>query len=581
MDVACSDPNRLTVPTTLTIPAGQTSVPFTFGIVNNSLLQGPEAVTISAAAVGYVTGSGTVTVHDVNTAVLTVALPASANENAGVLSSAGTITASAAHRQKHPGAIDLQRYDRPQRAANRGPPAGQTTANFDVTMIDNHVIEGNRPITVTAQMDNWTPGSATMTDVNNNATLAVSLPASGWEGQTLAGAGTVRLGGTLTYPLVVALTSADTTELTVPATVTVPAGQLTASFDVTLVENYRREGPESVAVTATAAGLPTAGTSMVVNDSDVNHFTFSVISGPVTAGVPFAVTARAYDIDNNLILDYNTAVSLTAYGQNGPLSLSTSSAAFAGGVWTGSISVNAVDPNVTLQLNDGAGVTATSGTFATQAGPLASLQWSTIASPEYREPRLPRDRDGHRRPRLPGDQLLRDRKPHRPGGHDHSRNAARRAPRQITPFPLPIRTASRSRPARTSWLPTSSITTAPRSSLWTSTGTLLASQTYSGTPGSWTDTPLTTPVQLHRAAPRMSLPCTAGGRRFTTGPTCRPLRRWARSISPIGPAGTPSPPTSTAPSGIWPTSAAIWGPIPRFPSPPRRSRSRAAYGPAT
>ena len=43
-------------------------------------------------------------------------------------------------------------------------PAGQTSASFNVTMVDDHVIEGNRPISVTAQMDNWTPGSATMTD---------------------------------------------------------------------------------------------------------------------------------------------------------------------------------------------------------------------------------------------------------------------------------------------------------------------------------------------------------------------------------------------------------------------------------
>ena len=52
VDVACSDPNRLTVPSTVTIPAGQTLVAFSFGIVDSSLLQGPEAVTISAAALG-------------------------------------------------------------------------------------------------------------------------------------------------------------------------------------------------------------------------------------------------------------------------------------------------------------------------------------------------------------------------------------------------------------------------------------------------------------------------------------------------------------------------------------------------
>ena len=66
-------------------------------------------------------------------------------------------------------------------------PAGQTSASFNVTMHDDHVIEGNRPIAVTAQMDNWTSGSATMTDIDDDGTLAVTLPASGWEGQTLTG----------------------------------------------------------------------------------------------------------------------------------------------------------------------------------------------------------------------------------------------------------------------------------------------------------------------------------------------------------------------------------------------------------
>ena len=77
-------------------------------------------------------------------------------------------------------------------------PAGQTSVSFDVTMHDDHVIEGNRPITVSALMDTWTPGSATLTDIDDDASLAVSLPASGWKGQTLTGAGSVTLGGALT-----------------------------------------------------------------------------------------------------------------------------------------------------------------------------------------------------------------------------------------------------------------------------------------------------------------------------------------------------------------------------------------------
>ena len=113
-------------------------------------------------------------------------------------------------------------------------PAGQTSATFNVTMVDDHVIDGNRPISVTAQMDTWTSGSATMTDIDDNGTLAVSLPASGWEGQTLTAAGTLDVGRHLDGTADGVAGLHDSTELWVPATVTVPAGQRTATFTVTL-----------------------------------------------------------------------------------------------------------------------------------------------------------------------------------------------------------------------------------------------------------------------------------------------------------------------------------------------------------
>ena len=96
----------------------------------------------------------------------------------------------------------------------------------------------------------------------------------------------MQIGGTLTSNLTVNLTSADTTDLSVPATVTIPAGQTTASFDVTLVSNGLRQGPETVAVTAAATGLTGGSTTMVVNDSNVDHFTFSAIASPQAGGRP-------------------------------------------------------------------------------------------------------------------------------------------------------------------------------------------------------------------------------------------------------------------------------------------------------
>ncbi len=55
-----------------------------------------EDVTITAVASSHMSASGIVTVHDNETAVLTVRLPANAKERDGVLIGAGKITSNAA-----------------------------------------------------------------------------------------------------------------------------------------------------------------------------------------------------------------------------------------------------------------------------------------------------------------------------------------------------------------------------------------------------------------------------------------------------------------------------------------------------
>ena len=244
--------------------------------------------------------------------------------------------------------------------------AGHTSANFTAALLDDHVIEsGTTPVTVTSQVENWTSGSRTVNIIDDDQTMTLTLPASGWEGQTLTGAGTVQIGGTLASDLVISLVSGNTAELTVPATVTVHAGQLSTTFDVVLHSNGLCQGPQTVQVTATTTGLPVpaAIASMTVKDSDIDHFGFDTISSNKTIGVAFSATARAYDILNNPILVYSGPVPLTASGASGTLSITPTSATFASGVWTGNVTVSTADTNVALHLNNGAGALATSNTF--------------------------------------------------------------------------------------------------------------------------------------------------------------------------------------------------------------------------
>ena len=309
-----SDSSRLSVPATVVISAGQLSGSVPLTIIDDGLLDGPEAVNITASASGYVNGTGTVSVHDYHTAVMTISLPETAHETGGTI--IGTVISGAAAARNI--TVELTSSDtmRLTVPATVTLLADQMSVNFTATLLDDHIIEsGETPVTVTSHVENWTDGSATVNIIDDDRTMTVTLPASGWEGQTLSG--TVQLGGTLTAPLAVSLSSSDTTQLTLPATVTIAAGSTSATFTATLVDNGLRTGPQTEQITATASGLPTATANVLVKDADVDYYTFTTISSPTEAGVPFAVTADAYDILGNPITVYNGTVTLSGTGTGG------------------------------------------------------------------------------------------------------------------------------------------------------------------------------------------------------------------------------------------------------------------------
>jgi autotransporter-associated beta strand protein len=345
-----SDATRLSVPASETIPAGQTSVSFQISAIVDNLLDGPEQITISAVGSGGYATSAVVTVHDNQSATITATLPLSAHEFAGTVQ--GTITSSTAPSQNITIQLASSDTTRLTVPATVILPAGLTSVNFTATLLNDHVIEGGpTPVSVSPQMDNWPTVPATISILDDDATIAVSLPGSAWEGQTAAG--TVTIGGTLTTPLTVNLASGDTTLLTLPATVTIPAGQTTAGFTATLPDNGVHEGPKPVTVTASASGLTTGTTSITVDDADVDHYTFGTVPANVPVGTAFTTTVTAYDVANNQITVYNATVPLTAMGAGGSLAVSPTSITFASGAWTGSITINTADPAAVLKLNNG------------------------------------------------------------------------------------------------------------------------------------------------------------------------------------------------------------------------------------
>lgn len=204
VSLASSDATEAAVPATVTIPAGQTSVTFPFTVSDDLELDGTQYATITATASGYPDASAVIAVQDNEHATLGVTGPATTNEGAGTVQ--GTVTVSAAPDTAVSVSLSSSDTSAAQTPATVTVPAGQTSAPFTITIVDDNKINGTHALTITAHVANWTDGTATINISDNEATsLAVTLPAQVIEGGT--GSGTVSISGTLTTPLTVSMAS--------------------------------------------------------------------------------------------------------------------------------------------------------------------------------------------------------------------------------------------------------------------------------------------------------------------------------------------------------------------------------------
>ncbi len=99
--------------------------------------------------------------------------------------------------------------------------------------------------------------------------IEVLLPASANESDgVLAAAGQVQLPVALGTNLTLSLISSDLTEVTVPANVTIVAGQTNASFDLLIADDSELDGTQIAGITATAPGIKPATNSLAIFDNE-------------------------------------------------------------------------------------------------------------------------------------------------------------------------------------------------------------------------------------------------------------------------------------------------------------------------
>jgi peptidoglycan-N-acetylglucosamine deacetylase len=246
-----------------------------------------------------------------------LAIPQSATEGQGVLAGQGSVMINPAPTNDLVVNLTSSNTNKVTVPASVVIPAGQSNAvTFDLTIVDNGLLDGNQNVAITATATGYGSRQSTILVSNiHTATLSVTLPASATKGAgTLASAGTVSASSGVTSNYLVNLSSSDSSKLAVPATVIIPNGQTSAVFNLTVADNTLIDGPQTVSVTANVPGWTGGSKSMTINDyhTPPDHFVWSVVPSPQTAGQPFRATIIALD-NNSYQVNFMLPVNLSAW----------------------------------------------------------------------------------------------------------------------------------------------------------------------------------------------------------------------------------------------------------------------------
>ena len=320
IELVSDDENEVVVPASVVIPAGYLSVDFDVEVMDDALFDGTRTVEVSAFAPGYAQASEIIDVHDNEIATLTVQIPDEANEGDGTLAGQGTVAIDVVADSDI--AIELASDDETEAVvpATATIFSGESSATFDLTVVDDPLFDGAQATTITASVTGWNSGSDTIQVYDNESyDLSLSVPAAVSEGDgVLKPGGTVEIPGTLEYSLTVRLSSSDMSELVVPSSVTVPAGQNLAHFYLMVVDDLEIDGTQIVTITAESADWVSGSADVSVLDNDPGSLRFSTnILRVGEADAQAVVTVERIDSDSGEItVDYATIDGTAVAGQD-------------------------------------------------------------------------------------------------------------------------------------------------------------------------------------------------------------------------------------------------------------------------
>ena len=172
--------------------------------------------------------------------------------------------------------------------------ANQSSATVNLNAVDDAIVDGTQTVTISASATLFVTGSANVS-VTDHGDLSVVLAKHAISEHAGAAATTglvKRSNGDTAGSLLVNLTSDDTSEASVPTTVTIAANADSATFNVDAVDDNIYDGTQTVNITATTSGFNNGSDALSVTDYE--------LIAPVLNSNPTAAASLFLDFDGHL-----------------------------------------------------------------------------------------------------------------------------------------------------------------------------------------------------------------------------------------------------------------------------------------
>lgn len=301
-----SDPSRLLLPPAITIRSNQLSQGFAALAVDNRLVDGTVTNQLQAAAVGFAPATANVVVLE-NLPTVTLRFAATnVSEGDGPLATVATLTRAPVTAT--PLVFDLVSSNAAKIMvpATAVIPANQASVSFPVSAVDNQIVDGDTVVGVrvflraTGSIRSLAelPGATLLVRDDDGPTLRLTLARDTVpQGRNPATTGTITRNTATTAALTVSLATSHPALTVVPASVVIPIGAASATFNLATLNPGLPTGDQSVVLTASQPGFTPGVSSLVVSDVNLPDLVVTRINVATNAETD-SYTTLGYRIEN-------------------------------------------------------------------------------------------------------------------------------------------------------------------------------------------------------------------------------------------------------------------------------------------